>query len=60
MVDLIKCEITESPSGSLKFADSIDDRITEWKHNWPKVELSYRLNSYSNDMKKRFCCVIET
>lgn len=52
MTDLIKCELTESPSGSLKFADTVDERITEWKHSWPHGELSYRLNSFSDDLRQ--------
>jgi len=48
-----KCELTQLKKG-LKFADNIDDRIDEWPHSWPKGELSYRLNSYSDDIKKKW------
>ena len=49
-----KCELIQLKSGSLKFADTIDGRIAEWKHSWTEGELSYRLNSFSNDTKKRW------
>lgn len=49
-----KCELIQLESGSLKFADTVDERITEWKHSWPEGEISYRLNSYSDDTKKRW------
>jgi len=49
-----RCELVQLKEGGLKFADTVDDRITEWKHSWPKGELSYRLNSYSDDTKKKW------
>jgi len=48
-----RCEITQLQK-SLKFADNIDDKIDEWPHSWPKGELSYRLNSYSDDTNKMY------
>lgn len=49
-----KCELVQTSSGSLKFADTVDERIKEWPHSWPEGELSYRLNSFSPDTKKRW------
>lgn len=49
-----KCELVHLEKDGLRFIDTIDERITEWKYSWPKGELSYRLNSYSNDIKKKW------
>lgn len=50
-----KCElVVQESSNSLKFVDTVDERINEWKYSWPHGEISYRLNSYSNDMKKKW------
>lgn len=51
-----KCELTQLKSGSLKFADTIDEKIDEWPHSWSPLprELSYRLNNFSDDMSKKW------
>lgn len=54
MTNHSKCELIQLQKGGLQFADTVDDRIIEWKHSWPKGELSYRLNSYSDDTKKKW------
>ena len=54
MSELHKCELIQLENGNLQFADNVDDRIIEWKHSWPDGELSYRLNSFSNDLKKEW------
>lgn len=54
MAEFHKCELIQLENGNLKFADNVDDRITEWEHSWPDGELSYRLNSFSNDIKKEW------
>jgi len=48
-----RCELTQLGK-SIKFADNVDDKINEWEYSWPKGELSYRLNSHSNDMQKKW------
>lgn len=48
-----RCELVYTVN-KLQFQDTVDKRIDEWPHSWPKGELSYRLNSYSDDMKKEW------
>ena len=49
-----RCELIQLNSKTLKFVDTVDGRINEWEHSWPEGELSYRLNSHSNDFKKQW------
>jgi len=49
---LARCELIQKDSSTLQFSETIDDRIDEWPHSWPKGEISYRLNSFSDDTKK--------
>lgn len=55
MTEQHRCELTQLKSGSLKFVDTVDERIEEWPHSWKPLprELSYRLNSFSPDFKKK-------
>ncbi len=47
-----KCSLIHADMSSFRFEETIDERINEWPHSWPKGEISYRLNSYSDDLKK--------
>ena len=47
-----KCEIVQLDSSRFKFAETIDERIMEWPHSWPKGEISYRINSFTDDTRK--------
>lgn len=50
------CELTQLDNGSLKFAENLDERIQEWEHSWKPlpIELSYRLNNFSDDFDKKW------
>ena len=48
-----RCELRQFGNMKLKFEETLDERIEEWPHSWPLGELSYRLNSYSDDLKKK-------
>ena len=37
--------------GGIKFEDT---QIKEWKHSWPEGEISYRLNSFSDDLRTKW------
>lgn len=52
----VHCELTQQLDGTLKFADTVDERIDEWQHSWGSLprELSYRVNSFSDDLHVRF------
>ncbi len=56
MAPLERCELIQETNGNLRFASTVDDRIAEWPHSWKPLprELSYRLNSFSNDTKKEW------
>lgn len=47
-----RCNLVVKDSETLQFSETIDDRIQEWPHSWPLGEISYRLNSHSDDFKK--------
>jgi hypothetical protein len=49
---LAKCDLIQSDSSSIKFSETVDERINEWPHSWPHGEISYRLNNYTNDIEK--------
>ncbi len=51
-----RCELTQLKNGNLKFAETADERIKEWPHSWKPLprELSYRLNNFSEDTKKKW------
>ena len=36
---------------TLHFYENIEG-IDEWSYSWPDGEISYRLNNFTNDMKK--------
>lgn len=54
MTHLAICELTQESNGNLKFTETIDERIDEWKHSWPEGEISYRLNNFSGDLFERW------
>ncbi len=43
----VRCELKSQING-MTFSENITG-IDEWKHSWPKGEISYRLNSFSTD-----------
>lgn len=49
------CELTQFGDGSLKFKENLDERIEEWPYSWKPLprQLSYRVNSHSDDLTKR-------
>lgn len=47
-----KCSVKAHSSGFI-FKDNITE-IDEWKHSWPEVEISYRLNNFSGDLNTKF------
>ncbi len=56
MTPPVRCELTQHIDGNLRFAESVDERIEEWPHSGEPLprELSYRLNSFSTDTKKKW------
>jgi len=48
------CQLVQLDNGSLRFAENVDERIKEWPYSWPLGELSYRLNNFSEDTKKKW------
>lgn len=44
----IRCEVSQAID-KIAFTENIEG-IDEWKHSWPKGEISYRLNNLSNDI----------
>ena len=45
-----ECQL-HSEKKSLHFYENIEG-INEWPHSWPDGEISYRLNNFTNDIKK--------
>jgi len=54
MTQYAKCELTQRGTIGYGFSETVDDRIEEWPHSWAEGEISYRLNSYTDDTRKRW------
>ncbi|MCH9657213.1 matrixin family metalloprotease [archaeon] len=49
----VKCQTRiQTAQSKIAFSES-ENLIDEWPHNWPDGEISYRLNSYTDDIKKK-------
>jgi len=48
----VSCEISAMVQ-NIKAVENIEG-IEEWPHSWPEGEISYRLNSFSDDLKKKW------
>lgn len=53
-MELAHCELTQESNGTLKFSETVDERINEWPTSWPEGEISYRLNNFSEDFKEKW------
>lgn len=53
MTNEIRCEVTSATvQDKITFNENIEEGIDEWKHSWPKGEISYRLNNLTSDIRE--------